>query len=94
MKGFVLPLIISELKHIEMHDVPTEDGIIKTMVIDTQFPPVDKIVLKVSEQSFYLEFPHFSMNLKAEFIDKFDQKTSLEFSIKDLTTFMKYNIVS
>jgi len=64
-------MIIEELKHMEIKDTPTDDGgMIEHLVINTVFPPINNIVLKITNTSLYLEFPHFSLDLTGDFRDK------------------------
>lgn len=52
----------------EIKDTPTDDGgMIEHLVINTVFPPVNSIVLKITNTSLYLEFPHFSLDLTGDF---------------------------
>jgi len=65
-----LPELLKQLSHIEQSDIPTEDGgKITKMIIDSKFPDINQIELKINEKSISLNFPHFGMNLQSDMVD-------------------------
>ena len=64
------------------------------MVLNTKFPSVKEVVLKLTNTELYLEFPHFSMDFDADFTDKLGDKTKAKMALKDMSTFLKYKYVT